>query len=146
MPADRPQTFKTHRRWVPAYHFGVLPILLFNVVFAIWHAVRISTRWNWWVAVVSVALFMGFLFARAMVSTVQDRVIRLEMRFRLKDVLTGALAARIGELTPKHLVGLRFASDAELPALVERCLSGELANDEAVKKQIQNWQADWLRA
>ena len=142
----RPQDFKTHRRWVPPYHFVALPILLFNVIFAFWHAIRIPTRWNWWVAVVAVALFIAVLFVRAMANTVQDRVIRLEMRLRLKEVLTGALAARIGELTPKHLVGLRFASDAELPALVERCLSGELANDEAVKKQVKDWQSDWLRA
>jgi len=68
------------------------------------------------------------------------------MRLRLKDVLAPALAARIDELTVSQLVGLRFASDAELPGLVERCLNGQLANGEAVKKEIKNWQADWLRA
>ena len=146
MADARPQDFKSHRRWLPAYHFVALPILLVNVILSVWHAIRIPTRWNLWTALVAVAIFLGVLLARAMVTTVQDRVIRLEMRMRLKEVLTGALAARIGELRPKQLVGLRFASNAELPGLVERCLSGELANDEAVKKQVTNWQADWFRA
>ena len=84
--------------------------------------------------------------ARAQTLTVQDRVIRLEVRLRLKEVLPAALVARIGDLSARQLVGLRFAGDAELPGLVERCLSGQLANDEAVKKEIKNWQADWLRA
>jgi hypothetical protein len=140
------QDYKSHRRWLPAYHFVVVPILLINVILSIWHAVRIQTRWNMWTVVVAVALLLGMLYARVMANKVQDRVIRLEMQLRLREVLTGALLARIRDLTPRQLVGLRFAGDAELPGLVERCLSGELANDEAVKKQIKNWQADWLRA
>lgn len=146
MPAFPPQDLKSHRRWVPAFHFVALPIMMANVVMAAIQAYRIQTRWNMWTVVVAVGLFVVTLYSRVMVNTVQDRVIRLEMRLRLKEVLTGALASRIGELTPKQLVGLRFAGDAELPGLVERCLSGELVNDEAVKKQVKNWQADWLRA
>jgi hypothetical protein len=96
--------------------------------------------------VYTVGIMLCVFRARAQTLTVQNRVIRLEMRLRLKDVLAPALAARIGELSVSQLVGLRFASDAELPALVERCLSGQLANNEAVKKEIKNWQPDWLRA
>ena len=146
MAETKTQDLKTHRRWVPVYHFVVLPILLGNFVFAIWHTIRIPTTWNMWQVLVAFALFVGVLMARVMVNVVQDRVIRLEMNLRLAKVISGPLAARIGELTPKQLVGLRFAGDAELPGLIERCLSGELKNDEAVKKQVKNWQADWLRA
>ena len=65
---------------------------------------------------------------------------------RLREVLPAALAARIGELRTSQLIGLRFAGNGEMAGLVERCLSGELANGEAVKKQIKHWQPDWLRA
>ncbi|MDA1082276.1 MAG: DUF6526 family protein [Gemmatimonadetes bacterium] len=144
--SDATQDLKSHRRFFAPFHYIALPIFGINMFLAAWHAYRIPTRWNIWGVAVAVALVALTLAARAMANTVQDRVIRLEMRLRLQSLITGPLAARIGELSPKHMVGLRFASDAELPGLIERCLSGELANDEAVKKQIKNWQADWLRA
>jgi len=146
MPNVLPQDIKSHRRWLPVYHFVALPILFANVVLSALHAFRIPTRWNIWSALVAFAIAAIALLARVMVNTVQDRVIRMEMRVRLGQVLTGALAGRINELTRKQFVGLRFAGDAELPGLVERCLSGELATDEQIKKQIKNWQPDWLRA
>ena len=76
----------------------------------------------------------------------QDRVIRLEMRLRLTAVLPDDLRAHILSLTPSQLVGLRFASDAELPDLVRQVLSGKLADQKAIKKAVAHWQADHLRA
>ena len=146
MAPSRPQDLSTHRRWLPMWHFVAFPLTIVNVILASWHAIRIPTRWNMWQVAMAVALVLICFSARVMALIVQDRLIQLEMRLRLKEVLTGALASRIGDLTPKQLVGLRFAGNAELPGLVERCLSGELANDEAVKKQVKDWQADWLRA
>jgi hypothetical protein len=52
----------------------------------------------------------------------------------------------ISKLTVAQLVGLRFASDAELPGLVQRVLTGEIAEQKAIKRAIKDWQADWLRA
>lgn len=146
MADSRSQDLSSHRRWVPLYHFFALPILFANVVLSAWYAYRFPTRWNIWVGVVAIALALIGLFARTMALKVQDRVIRLEQTLRMMRVLSGPVAARIGELTPNHFVGLRFASDAELPGLVERCLSGELKGGEDVKKQVKSWQADWLRA
>ena len=146
MADARTQDLSSHRRWVPLYHFFALPILAANVVLSAWHAYRIQSRWAIWGAVLALALALIGLFARTMTLKVQDRVIRLEMTLRLRQVLTGPLVARVGELTPNQMVGLRFAGDAELASLVERCLSGELKGGEDVKKSIKNWQGDWLRA
>jgi hypothetical protein len=146
MAEHPPQNLKNHRRFHPMFHFFALPVLLLNVLATIWHTWRHPTPWNGWLIVFSIALLMAVVAARAQTLHVQDRLIRLEMRLRLRQVLTGALAGRIMELTYRQLIGLRFASDAELPALVERCLSGDLPNDEAVKKQVKDWQPDWLRA
>jgi hypothetical protein len=77
---------------------------------------------------------------------VQDRVIRLEMRLRLAAVLPDDLRARIPTLATRHLVALRFASDAELPGLVRQVLAGSLTDQKAIKKAIVDWQADHLRA
>jgi hypothetical protein len=77
---------------------------------------------------------------------VQDRLIGLEMRLRLAAVLPPELRQRIPELRLRHLVGLRFASDAELPDLVARCLAGELRTAEQVKREIRDWRGDFVRA
>jgi len=75
---------------------------------------------------------------------VQDRVIRLEERLRMERLLPDTLKSRIPELTAGQIVALRFASDAELPALVEKALNGKM-EPKAIKQSIQNWRADYFR-
>lgn len=74
----------------------------------------------------------------------QDRVIRLEERLRLTQLLSEPLRSRIPELTEDQLVGLRFASDAEVPKLVERALKEKLSRKD-IKQAIQNWRPDYWR-
>jgi hypothetical protein len=80
-----------------------------------------------------------------MVLTVQDRVIRLEMRLRLHETLPD-LRNRVYELTPRRLVALRFANDAEMPELVREVLAGRLVQSKAIKSRVKDWQGDYLRA
>ena len=75
---------------------------------------------------------------------VQDRLIRLEERLRLRDLMDEPLRGRIGELTEGQLIGLRFASDAELPALVQAALAKQLSRAE-IKKSITSWRGDYFR-
>jgi hypothetical protein len=142
-----PQSFKNHRRFDPLWHYVGAMIVAIGVIVAIVHAVRhMDSYWNWWLVVYTVGVALCVFRARAQTLVVQNRVIRLEMHHRLKGLLAPAPSARISELSVSQLVGLRFAGDTELPGLVERCLNGQLATGEAVKKEIKNWQADWLRA
>jgi uncharacterized membrane protein YciS (DUF1049 family) len=140
------QTYSNHARLFPLFHFFAAPILIANLVYALWQIVRapsLSTVWN---AVFAAGLVAGLTAARLMALTVQDRVIRLEMRLRLREVLPADLQARIPALTRQQLVALRFASDAEMPDLVRRVLAGSLGNAKDIKKAVTHWQGDDLRA
>jgi hypothetical protein len=140
------QVYENHVRWFPPFHFFVIPVFLLNALDAIrrvWLDPTLAAGFGVLVALAMVALAAS---VRTMVTTVQDRVIRLEMRWRLRECLPADLHARINELTPKQLVGLRFASDAEMADLVREVLAGKLATPAAIKQRVKDWQGDFLRA
>lgn len=95
--------------------------------------------------VVAACTAIGLLFARRFSTGVQDRVIRLEEHLRLERILPDELKGEIGQLTTDQLIGLRFASDVELPGLVRRVLAGELTNRRSIKQAIEDWRADHER-
>lgn len=140
------QTLSNHTRFFPLFHFFAVPILIANLVYALSQLVRAPSLGTAWGALFAAGLVGGLTAARLMALSVQDRVIRLEMRLRLREVLPADLQARISELTRQQLVALRFASDAELPDLVRRVCSGSLSNAKEIKKAVSHWQGDYLRA
>lgn len=144
--AERVQTYKNHPRWLPAFHFFVLPVLLLNVLNEVRRAWRYPSEGSLFIVVVAAALFALAVLSRTQTVTVQDRVIRLEMRLRLQRMLPPELQTRIQDLTHRQLVALRFASDAELPGLVREILDGKLTTSKEIKLRVKNWQSDWLRA
>lgn len=142
-----PQNYKNHTRFHPPFHYFVLPILLLNIVFAVWAMVR-----HWpdhphlfpWAILMSIVLFMGFGLTRSYALKAQDRIIRLEEKLRFTALLPADLLARSQSLTVRQIIGLRFASDAELPALVKRALDENLT-EKQIKQAITNWRPDYLR-
>lgn len=139
------QTLHNHTRLLPPFHFFVLPVLGINFFYVAWTAVQAPSLATLWAVVVAAALATLGVLARTMTLVVQDRVIRVEMRHRLKDVLPSDLRGRIADLTPRQLVALRFASDDEMPALVREVLAGSLPSPKAIKQSVKNWQGDYLR-
>ena len=146
--SDKTQSFPNHRRFFPLYHYVTLPALSLNVAMTFIYAYRHpgTMKWNIWQIVVAITLLVAVVALRTSILIVQNRVIRLEQRIRLATILPDRLRARIPELTVGQIVGLRFASDAELPGLVDRCLAGDLKSAEDVKKAVTSWQSDFLRA
>ena len=140
------QNYKNHARWLPAFHFFVMPVLLINFLMTLWRLVQTPDTTTLWAVVVAAALWTLGLLARLQALSVQDRVIRLEMRLRLRELLPADLQSRVYELTPRQLVAMRFASDQEMPELAREVLSGNLPTTKAIKMRIKNWQADLLRA
>lgn len=140
------QSFKSHARWLPGFHFFAVPVLLVNVINELRHLYLEQTRHALWMAIVAAALLMVAFLSRIQALTVQDRLIRLEMRLRLRGILPPELHPNIDALTHRQLVALRFASDAEMAELVRGVVAGKLTSSKDIKSQIKSWQSDLLRA
>jgi uncharacterized membrane protein YciS (DUF1049 family) len=140
------QNFENHVKFVPGFHIGVLGIFGANLIYSV---VRIIQGFNverLFGLLVAIGLILGALLGRMFALTVQDRVIRLEMRLRMERVLPAELRGRIAEFSVGQLVSLRFASDAELPELARKVLDGKIEDRKTIKRMVRDWQADWLRA
>jgi len=153
MPDPATQTYATHRRYVPLYHFVAPAILLLNLLWTfvgIYHFWRFGGRFDRVNSIVqvlvAVALIILWFYLRNFALAVQDRVIRHEMRVRLGELLSADQRARIPELSVGQLIALRFASDEELPALTRKVMDEKIADREAIKRLIRNWKADDQRA
>jgi cell division protein FtsW (lipid II flippase) len=145
---DTPQSFSNHTRRDPWFLFFLLPVFGLGVLFALINFfAHFAHRSNWGNihAFLLIVLALAFLVAVVKIRTyslkVQDRIIRLEERLRLQQLLAEPLRSRIPELTVDQLVGLRFASDSEVAALVERALKEKLARKQ-IKQAIKNWRPD----
>jgi hypothetical protein len=142
-----PQSYAHHAKWDPLFHFFILPVFIIAALIAIVHAVaHIGRHPIHGVLLILFALAaLGAIFKiRLNPLRVQDRIIRLEERLRLANLLPENLRSRIPELSEGQLIGLRFASDAELPALVQRALTEKLTGDQ-IKKEIKAWRPDNFR-
>lgn len=138
------QNYGNHARYEPLFHFVAGPILIVNMLAAIWqlrHGISPASVLN---AATAFALVLTAFFARFFALKAQDRIIRLEMRLRLRDVLPASQQGDIPRLRMNQIVALRFASDAELPALVAAALNENLGNRD-IKKRITTWVPDESR-
>lgn len=146
MAQDKLQTFENHARYLPPFHFVVLPLLAINFFRALYLVVADTTAAAFFDLGLAVALVLLALSARAMALAVQDRVIRLEERLRMRALLPADLQSHIEEFTVPQLIGLRFASDEELPALARKVIDERIADRKAIKRLVARWRPDNLRA
>lgn len=143
------QTYATHRKLVPGFHFLTLGLLTLNLI---WSVIRLFRGGGLplpdrvFAFLLAVALALLAFYARTFALRVQDRVIRLEERLRLAELLPADLRPRIGELRARQLLGLRFASDEEVPELTRKVLDEGIASADQIKKLVRTWRADHLRA
>jgi uncharacterized membrane protein YciS (DUF1049 family) len=141
------QNFANHRRFVPLFHFFVLPVLILNFVSQVYLWIKFEFAPARLISVlVAAALFLGALYARMFALAVQDRVIRLEERLRYERLMPADLQARCDDLTVGQIASLRFACDAELPALARKVLDEKLTERKAIKQLIKTWRPDYQRA
>lgn len=144
MSTTVPQTLKNHVRYDPLFHFFVLPVFVFAVIWSIIHVVRHRGLHEAGLVVLLIAALTLAFKARFYALKVQTRVIRLEERLRLHELLAEPLRSRIPELSESQLVALRFASDGECKDLVEKTLASNMSNGD-IKKAISQWRGDYWR-
>jgi Family of unknown function (DUF6526) len=140
-----PQTYANHVKTHPPFHFFLLPATLTLLILVIVNAVRHPDLLVTWILVlIGIMAPVFILLIRLNPLKVQDRLIRLEERERYDRLLSPAVKARLAELQESQIVALRFASDAELPALVEKAINSKTSPAE-LKKAIVTWRADTFR-
>jgi hypothetical protein len=139
------QTYATHRHNPAPTGIGFACLVVAIVGFAL--------RWFEIGGHLSMALGLSGLIAcnlvllgisRGYTTKLQDRIIKLEMRMRCASLLTPAQQAIVLRLDKPQIIALRFASDAELGALVEQADREHLSADQ-IKRAIKNWVPDWDR-
>jgi hypothetical protein len=142
--SNKSQSYASHAKLDPPFHFFVLPVLLINIIIVGYLLFRHPGIGGAWLLLVSVALLILAARLRSWATHLQDRVIRVEERIRLAAILPEPLRSRIAELSDSQIVGLRFASDAELPALFQRAVDEKLSRSD-IKKAITDWRPDYSR-
>ena len=139
------QNYDNHRKFVRAFHMVALPILLINLIFSAYVAVTSLSVESVMALLLAFALIIIGLYARLFALAAQDRVIRLEERLRLHELLPADQQHTIDKLTTGQLIGLRFASDGEVANLVAAVSTEGIEDREDIKKRVTNWRADHQR-
>ena len=140
------QSYQNHVRKLPMPYMVMALIVVANILWSAYRLLGGLSVDHVMAFLVAIALFIMALSARTQTLTVQNRVVRLEMRHRFNALLPADVAARACALPVPQIVSLRFASDAELPELVNEVLAGQLTDAKAIKQRVKEWQADHLRA
>jgi hypothetical protein len=139
-----PQNLANHARLDPPFHFFVLPVFAITWVASIVFLVRHPSIHTGWLVVLVTAAITALLRIRIYALKVQDRVIRLEERLRLASLLPESQRNQVEQLSEGQLIGLRFASDQEVPALVARAVAERLSRAD-IKKAVLIWRPDYWR-
>ncbi|HEX8890634.1 MAG TPA: DUF6526 family protein [Pyrinomonadaceae bacterium] len=143
--AETIQNYENHTRWHPPFHFFLAPLLLLNFIFAAVQLFRFRDLDHAWWLVLAVGLIVLGALARMNALRVQDRLIRLEEQVRYQQILPQPLAQSATGLRLSQILALRFASDGELPGLVQQVIDGNLLKGDDIKRAVKDWRADNLR-
>jgi hypothetical protein len=138
------QNYENHRHTPRLTGIGFGFVLVAIIGFALrWFGIGGRVSFAIGLAAVIAAEITLLLISREYTVRLQDRIIKLEMRLRCAALLPAQQAA-LSRLTNAQLVALRFASDEELPLLIDRAERERLSPDQ-IKRAVKTWVPDWDR-
>ncbi|MDR6763331.1 hypothetical protein J2Y38_003550 [Flavobacterium sp. 2755] len=140
------QTYYNHIRFYTPHHFVYYPVLTVFLVFSIYFATTTNDALIWsFISVVFVFLFfLAYMLRQHYALILQNRIVRLELRYRYFTLTNKRLEEFEHKLTDDQIFALRFAPDDEFLPLLEDALKNNLSGD-AIKKAIVHWRADYNR-
>ena len=139
------QSYDNHPKFVPGFHGVAFGILAINFLYSLYVVVTAFSVGSVVALLLAVGLIMLMLYARLFALGAQDRVIRLEERLRLHDLLPPEQKHTVEKLTTNQLIALRFASDGEVAGLVATVSAEGIDDRDEIKKRVTNWRADHQR-
>ncbi|GAA3950166.1 DUF6526 family protein [Hymenobacter algoricola] len=135
----------------PWHHFVLLPAALILAGYGIrryldvaGHDDETARLWFTVMALAVVGLGVLVMLRQHYALRLQDRLLRLEVRQRYFELTGQRLQPLEAQLTLKQILSLRFAGDAELPALVQAAIKENLSPKD-IQARIQDFQFDHLR-
>jgi Family of unknown function (DUF6526) len=141
------QNATNHARYYPAHHFIFYPLLLIAISVSLYKYATHPEQKDVWLAFVAAFLFTGwlsFMMRQHYALGNQDRLVRLELRFRYFLITGKRMEPLELQLSFRQLAALRFASDEELPGLMERAIHENLS-PRLIKNTIVHWLPDHMR-
>jgi hypothetical protein len=141
------QDYKHHTRVYPPHHFIFYPLNMVACGVCTWfifHDDEHAALWAALTVVFALMFMLAFMLRQHYALNNQNRIVRLELRFRYYLLTQERLELLEDRLSLGQLFALRFASDEELPGLVNRVLRENLAADD-IKRAIKNWKPDHMR-
>ena len=140
------QSYKNHIRFYAPHHFVYYPIIMAFLSFSIYFAFTTVDVLLWsFISAIFVVLFcLAFMLRQHYALTLQNRIVRLELRYRYLAVTGNRLELIEDKLDDSQLFALRFAPDEELAALTQKAVTENLSGD-TIKKSIKNWKGDYER-
>ena len=139
------QSYANHVRWHKPFHFFVMPVFAVHFV---WTLVALILEPGWQNGenlLLAIAFIVAGFLIRINALKAQDRVIRLEEQLRFQRVFPKDFAKQLESLTTSQLIALRFASDEDLPDLIEKIKSKTIIKGGEIKKAIRKWRPDYHR-
>jgi len=141
------QNYKNHIRFYPPHHFVFYPIMLILLGISIYFCISDEDLRSIWIFISILNLvitLLAFMLRQHYALTLQNRIVRLELRYRYFTLTNERLELLENNLSDSQFFALRFAPDEELPNLIKRAISENLSGIE-IKKSIKNWKGDYER-